>query len=131
MLLIFYRRGADRTLRDYDNMLPFDYAEQRGHINCVNLLQKYHKRPLSATSQVALTPPTATPTLDEHGHVQLKNPTRRFSLTGESMTSFDRDRLPADGQAQSETSMVENTEVEDRGEGEGEHDQWGNSGQVS
>ena len=111
-------------------MLPLDYAEQRGHTSCVKLLQSYHKRPLSATSQVALTPPTATPTLDEHGHVQLKNPTRRFSLTGESMTSFDR-RLPADGQAQSETSMIESAEVENREEGEGEHDQWTNSGQVS
>ena len=128
--MLYYRRGADRTLRDYDSMLPLDYAEQRGHTNCVKLLQSYHKRPLSAASQVALTPPTATPTLDEHGHVQLKNPTRRFSLTGESMTSFDR-RLPADGQAQSETSMVESAEVENREEGEGEHDQWANSGQVS
>ena len=111
-------------------MLPIDYAEQRGHTNCVKLLQSYgHKRPLSAASQVALTPPTATPTLDEHGHVQLKNPTRRFSLSGESMTLFDR-RLPADGQAQSETSVVENAEVENREEGEGEHDQWANSRQV-
>jgi hypothetical protein len=112
-------------------MLPLDYAEQRDHTNCVNLLQNYHKRPLSASSQVTLTPPMATPTLDEHGHVQLKNPTRRFSLTSDSMTSFDR-RLPADGQAQSETSMVENTNsVEDRGDGEGEHDHWANSQQVS
>ena len=112
-------------------MLPVDYAEQRGHTNCVKLLQSYgHKRPLSAVSQVALIPPTATPTLDEHGHVQLKNPTRRFSLSGDSVTSFDH-RLPADGQAQSETSMVETAEIENREEGEGEHDHWANSGQVS
>ena len=124
------RRGADRTLRDYDSMLPLDYAEQRGHTSCVKLLQNYHKRPLSATSHVTLTPPTATPTLDEHGHVQLKNPTRQFSLTGESMTSFDR-RLPADGEAQSEASMVESTEVGNREEGEGERDQWADSGHVS
>ena len=112
-------------------MLPLDYAEQRGHNECVKLLQNYgHRRPLSAASQVALTPPTTTPTLDEHGHVRLKNPTRRFSLTGESMTSFDH-RLPADGQAQSETSVVENAEVENREDGEGEQNQWAYSGEVS
>ena len=119
-------------------MLPFDYAEQRGHTECVKLLQSYgHKRPLSAASQVTLmiSPPTATPTLDEHGHVHLKNPTRRFSLSGESMTSFDH-RLPADGQAaQSEASdsVVENIQVEEREEGEGEREltQWASSGQVS
>ena len=46
----------------------------------------------------------ATPTLDDHGHVQLKRPKRKFSLSGESVTSFDRQ--PADGQAQEGSSEV-------------------------
>lgn len=87
-------------------------------------------------SHVTLTPPTTTPTLDEHGHVQLKNPIRRFSLSGESMTSFDH-RLPADGQAQSEDGgcegedqlaqrqiSIESPSVEQREGGEGKQTQW-------
>ena len=127
---MFFRRGADRTIRDYEDMLPIDYAEQRGHTECTKLLQNYgHRRPLSAVSHAALPPPTATPTLDEHGHIQLKNPTRRFSLSGESLTSFER-RLPADGtedngreaepvQLQTQTSV--DNEVICREEGEGQH----------
>lgn len=48
----------------------------------------------------------STLSLDDHGHVQLKRPKRKFSLSGESVTSFT-DRQPADGQAQ-ETRSEEN-----------------------
>lgn len=141
-LLSFCRRGADRTIRDYEDMLPRDYAEQRGHTECVKLLQNYgHRRPLSAASHVGLPPPTTTPTLDEHGHIMLKNPTRRFSLSGESMTSFEH-RLPADGQAQTEgggeelersgglttQSSIEH-DARRREAGEGGHTYWADSRQ--
>lgn len=124
-------------------MLPINYAEQSGHTECVKLLKSYgQRRPLSAVSHVTLPPPTAAPTLDEHGHVQLKNPTRRFSLSGESLTSFDR-RLPADGQAQPEGNTWKEEEghpqeqspvgheVEQRGEGEGEHSLWSEMREVN
>ena len=111
--------------------------DQRGHTECVKLLQNYgHRRPLSAVSHAAVPPPRATPTLDEHGHIQLKNPTRRFSLSGESVTSFEH-RLPADGtedsgreteqtQLQLQTSVRD--EVEGREEGVGEQNQWTDTG---
>ena len=137
------RRGADRSMRDSEDMLPLDYAEQKGHNDCIKLLQTYGlRRPLSAVSHVTLPLAAATPTVDEHGHVQLKNPTRQFSLSGESLTSFDH-RLPADGQAQSEDGGMEETErsrqlmtqtstetgVGHREEGEGEQNQWAESRQ--
>ena len=123
-------------------MLPLNYAEQRGHTECIKLLQNYgHRRPVSAVSHVALPPPTTTPTLDEHGHIQLRNPTRRFSLSGESLTSFDR-RLPADGQAQMDDNVFEveqhrlqmqmsvSDEVDYREECEGEQNQWAETRQL-
>lgn len=113
-------------------MFPINYAEQRGHTECIKLLQNYgHRRPLSAVSHAAIPPPTAMPTLDEHGHIQLKNPTRRFSLSGESVTSFER-RLPADGTEDSgreteQTRLQPQTsardEVDCREEGVGEQNQ--------
>lgn len=101
------RRGADRDQRDNSDFTPSDYAVQRGHSDCVKILQSYgHRRPGSATSlasrsNVSITSVRMEPqNLDEHGHVMFHRPNRRFSLSGVSMSSMDR--LPADGQAQSE-----------------------------
>ena len=59
---------------------------------------------ISVTSQVSLGPPTI-PLLDEHGHVPLRRPKRQFSLSGMFVSSTVR--LPADGQAHSEDSPLE------------------------
>lgn len=102
------RRGADRGQRDCDDMTPLDHAQQRRHTECIRILQTYGlRRPMSAisvTSQVSLGPPTI-PLLDEHGHVPLRRPKRQFSLSGMFISSTVR--LPADGQAHSEDSPLE------------------------
>ena len=89
-------------------MTPLDHAQQRRHTDCIKILQTYGlKRPpsaLSVASQVSLTPTTA-PLVDEHGHVPLRRPKRQFSLSGISVSSINR--LPADGQAHSESPPEE------------------------
>ncbi len=59
---------------------------------------------MSVASQFSV-PGALTPSLDEFGHVALRRPKRAFSLSGSSVSSFDR--LPADGQAHSECSHDE------------------------
>lgn len=86
-------------------MSPLDHAQQRAHNDCIKILQTYGlRRPgsaLSIASRVSIpTHAGDTPTLDEQGHVVLRRPNRRFSLSGVSVSSMDR--LPADGQAGSE-----------------------------
>ena len=102
------RRGADRGQRDCDDMTPLDHAQQQRHTDCIKILQTYGlKRPpsaLSVASQVSLAPTTA-PLVDEHGHVPLRRPKRQFSLSGISVSSINR--LPADGQAHSESPPEE------------------------
>ena len=91
-------------------MTPLDYAQQRGHSDCVRILQTYGlRRPLSAVSvhsHAGGLPPSSSQALDEHGHIVQHKPSRRFSLSGVSLSSIDR--LPADGQAQSESTSEEN-----------------------
>ena len=102
------RRGADRGQRDCDDMTPLDRAQQRRHMDCIKILQTYGlKRPpsaLSVASQVSLAPTTA-PLVDKHGHIPLRRPKRQFSLSGISVSSINR--LPADGQAHSESPQEE------------------------
>ena len=120
--LFFCRRGADRGQRDKSDMTPLHHAQQRGHSECVRILQTYGlRRPLSAismASHVSL-PPTPTPSLDEFGHVALRRPKRAFSLSGSSVSSFDR--LPADGQAHSEASHSEQPVTERVEQDSGNH----------
>lgn len=71
---------------------------------------------LSSSSRVSVNITTDPPTLDEHGHVVFKRFQRQFSLSGNSVSSMDR--LPADGQAQSETPSEEG-----QGEGGGAREQ--------
>ena len=110
------RRGADRNQKDANNYTPQDYAEQRGHTECVRILTSYNiQRPgsaisLSSGSHVSVSLAAEPPTLDEQGHVIFKRFQRQFSLT-RSISSMDRQ--PADGQAQAE-SLPE----EQRGSGE-------------
>lgn len=59
---------------------------------------------MSVASQFSV-PGTPPPSLDEFGHVALRRPKTAFSLSGSSVSSFDR--LPADGQAHSECSHDE------------------------
>ena len=114
-------------------MTALNHAEVRGHSECVHILQSYGlRRPssaLSIASQVA--PPSVClpvslsaathmvlpmpqvsihtappPSLDQHGHVTLHRPQRKFSLSSQdSLCSLDR--LPADGQAHTENSSGE------------------------
>ena len=91
-------------------MSPLEHAQQRGHNDCIKILQTYGlRRPgsaLSIASRVSLpTHAGDTPTLDEQGHVVLRRPNRRISLSGVSVSSMDR--LPADGQAGSEDRREE------------------------
>ena len=94
------RRGADRAQKDNDDVTALGHAQQRGHTECVRILQTYGlRRPMSAisiASQVSLVAATP-PAVDEFGHVPLRRPNRRFSLSVGSI-----DRMPADGQAHSE-----------------------------
>ena len=89
-------------------MTPLDHAQQRRHMDCIKILQTYGlKRPpsaLSVASQVSLAPTTA-PLVDKHGHIPLRRPKRQFSLSGISVSSINR--LPADGQAHSESPPEE------------------------
>lgn len=105
---IIHRRGADRGQRDNSDCTPLNYAEQRGHMDCIKILQSYGlRRPgsaMSLASHVSVNAAIEPPTLDEHGHVVFRRPGRQFSLFGSSVSSLDR--LPADGQAQPESSMV-------------------------
>lgn len=95
------RRGADRGQRDSNDCTPLDYAEQRGYTDCIRVLRSYGiQRPSSArsfASHASVNAATDPPTLDEQGHVIFRKPRRNFSLSESS-----RDRLPADGQAQTE-----------------------------
>ena len=122
-LYLVTRRGADRGQRDCDDMTPLDHAQQRGHTDCIKILQTYGlKRPpsaLSVASQVSLTPTTA-PLVDEHGHVPLRRPKRQFSLSGISVSSINR--LPADGQANSESPPEEQSLASGGGQQQGQED---------
>lgn len=80
-------------------MTPLDHAQERGHTECVKILQTYGlRRPssaLSIASHVSLPMHGgAPPTLDEQGHVILRRPNPQFSLS--------IGRLPADGEASRE-----------------------------
>lgn len=115
------RRGADRSIRDNDELTAMEHAEVRGHTECAHVLYNYGvRRPssaLSVASQVPLLciqshdfhmtcmqvsvqtlPP---PSLDKHGHVTLALPQRRFSLSHSS--------LPADGQDHPDNSDIDHT----------------------
>ena len=104
-------------------MTPLDHAQQRRHTDCIKILQTYGlKRPpsaLSVASQVSLAPTTA-PLVDEHGHVPLRRPKRQFSLSGISVSSINR--LPADGQAHSESPPEEQSLASGGMEQQGQED---------
>jgi ankyrin repeat protein len=109
VLQLLLRRGADRSLRDSDEMTAVEHAEVRGHTECAHILHNYGlRRPssaLSVASQVSVhaTPP---PSLDKHGHVTLALPQRRFSLFHSSLP-----RPPADGQAHPDTLHTHGDEI--------------------
>lgn len=96
-------------------MSPLDHSQQRGHGDCVKILQTYGlRRPgsaLSIASHVSIPTHAGQPlSLDEQGHVILRQPNRRFSFSADSVTLMDR--LPADGQACSEERQDEDKEGE-------------------
>ncbi len=89
-----HRRGADRAQCDGSGRTALDHAQEKGHNECVRILQTYGLRrsssSLSLASHISL--PThggAPPTYDEQGHVMLQRPNR--------LQSFFLPRLPGDG----------------------------------
>ena len=95
-------QGANKDLRDIYNSTPIDYAIERGHDECVAILQS---KPILTNNSAAV--------LDVHGHVQIKIPKRNFSLTETFI-----DRLPADGQAQSEVYIQDDLQPQEVNEEE-------------
>ena len=132
--LFVFRRGADRGQRDSSDHTPLDYAEQRGHMDCVRILRSYGlQRPSSAmslASRVSVSMATDPPILDDQGHVVFRRFSRQFSLSSRdpvvASSSSSMDRLPADGQAQSESPDGEVRVQEGR---EGEEGAWEQRGE--
>lgn len=53
----WYRRGADRSIRDNDELTAVDHAEVRGHTECAHILYNYGlRRPSSALSVASQVP---------------------------------------------------------------------------
>lgn len=51
------RHGADRSIRDNDELTPVDHAEVRGHTECAHILHNYGlRRPSSALSVASQVP---------------------------------------------------------------------------
>lgn len=135
LLLVLFRRGADRGQQDINDNTALHYAEQRGHTDCVRILKSYglqrHGSAMSLASRVSVSMAADPPALDEQGHVIFRMFSRQFSLSRESSTaaaaasSSSMNRLPADGQAQSESPVGDQEEVrvqEARGDVLEQHD---------
>ncbi len=97
-------------------------------MDCVKILKSYGlQRPgsaMSLASRASVSMAADPPVLDEQGHVVFRRFSRQFSLSARdptSASSSSMDRLPADGQAQSESPVGEQGEVRVQQEGrEGE-----------
>ena len=97
MFVLHSRRGADRGHRDNNGCSPLDYAEQRGHTECVRILYSYGLQRVGSSASLAshvsvnFTPGPPS-MLDEHGHIIFKRFQRQTSISNPTQ---------ADNQAQS------------------------------
>ena len=78
MMVVYFwcRRGADRSIRDNDELTAVDHADVRGHTECAHILYNYSLRRPSSALSVASQVPLAlcvhedTTSHDVHGRFQ-------------------------------------------------------------